>query len=150
MTTPLARQIMTRAKAKNISLSGLGKEAGLKDHTIRNILAGQSRMPNAAVLQAISKILDCSIEDLLVDQEFFQEEDSVPSKDELRNRTFDNPNLLIEIVDLVTSKISEKHKKPTIHQVLASIEEIYLHSVQRDSREVDQTFVDWFIGLMEK
>lgn len=148
MTTPLAKQIVTRAKAKNISVTDLGKQAGLKNHTIRNILAGQSRMPNVTVLQALSEILDCTIEDLLVNQELFQEEDPSQLNEEIRNRPYDDPKLLAKVVDFVNNTIAEKNKKPSIHQVLASIEEIYLHSIQKNSGKVDETFANWFIGLM--
>jgi len=148
MTTPLAKQIVTRAKAKNISVTDLGKQAGLKNHTIRNILAGQSRMPNVTVLQALSEILDCTIEDLLINQELFQEEDPSQLNEEIRNGPYDDPKLLAKVVDFVNTTIAEKNVKPTIHQVLASIEEIYLHSVQKDSGKVDEVFANWFIGLM--
>lgn len=150
MTTPLARQIVTLAKAKNMSLSTLGRKAGVKDYTIRNILSGQSRIPNAEVLQAIAGILDCSIEELLINQEFFRELDPSQSKEELRNKDYQPSGLLLEVVNFVNNKIVEKKKTVTISQVLASIEEIYLHSLQKDPNKVDQTFADWFIGLMKK
>jgi len=148
MTTPLARQIMTRAKAKNISMGTLSKESGVKDQTIRNILAGRSRKPNAEVLHAIASILNCTIEELLIDQELFQESDSSQSKAEIRNRPYQNPKLFLEVVNFVNSKVTQNKKTPTIHQVLASIEEIYLHSLQKDSKKIDQEFADWFLGLM--
>ena len=150
MTTPLARQIMTRAKARNISMSTLGKESGIKDQTIRNILAGRSRKPNAEVLHAIASILNCTIEELLIDQELFQESDPSQSKEEIRNRPYQNPDLLIEVVNLVNNKVSESKKIPTIHQVLASIEEIYLHSFQKKKKKADHDFANWFMGLVGK
>lgn len=67
---------------------------------------------------------------------------------DLRNRVYEDSKLLVEIVNLVNNKIAEKSKKPTIHQVLANIEEIYLHSLQKDSGTVDLAFADWFIGLV--
>lgn len=149
MTTPLARQIMTRAKAKNISMSTLGKESGVKDQTIRNILAGRSRKPNAEILHAIASILDCTIEELLIDQELFQESDPSQSKEEIRNRPYQNPNLLVEVVNLVNSKVAQNKKTPTIHQVLTSIEEIYLHSLQKNPEKADHDFANWFMGLIE-
>jgi len=149
MTTPLARQIMTRAKAKNISMNALGKESGVKDQTIRNILAGRSRRPHAEVLHALACLLDCTIEELLIDQELFQENDSSQSKEEVRNRPYQNPKLLIDIVNFVNEKVGHNNKPPTVHQILTSIEEIYLHSLQKDSQTIDQEFADWFIGLME-
>lgn len=148
MTTPLARQIMTRAKAKNISMTTLGKESGVKDQTIRNILAGRSRKPNAEILHAIASILDCTIEELLINQELFQESNPSESKEEIRNRPYHNTDLLVAVVNLVNSKVAQNKSPPTIHQVLASIEEIYLHSLQTNSGEVDHDFANWFMGLI--
>jgi transcriptional regulator with XRE-family HTH domain len=150
MTTPLARQIITRAKAKNISMSTLGKESGIKDQTIRNILAGRSRKPNAEVLYAIASILNCTVEELLMDQELFQESDPSQSKEEIRNKPYNNTDLMVEVVNLVNSKVAQSKKTPTIHQVLASIEEIYLHSLQKNSGKADHDFANWFMGLIGK
>lgn len=148
MTTALARQIITRAKTKNMSMTTLGREAGLKDHAIRNILIGKSKNPNAQTMQAIADVLECTVRDLLVDQGLFQEDDPAQSKEEFRNKPYQHPKLLIEVVNLVNEKIAHNKKPPTIHQVLTSIEEIYLHSVQKDPPNIDEGFAGWFMKLM--
>lgn len=148
MTTPLARQIIARAKAQNMPINTLGKASGLPDYAIRNILMGNTQKPKAEVLQAISVVLSCSIEDLLKNQEFFKERDPSQSREELRNRAYQAPQLLAEVVSFVNDKIASDKKAPTIHQVLTSIEEIYLHSIQNNSQKIDQEFADWFVDLM--
>ena len=149
MMTPLARQIAARAKAKSISIATLGKEPALK-YAIRNILTGKSRKPNAEVLQAIAVILNCTIEELLTDQELFKENTPSQPKEDIRNRDFQNPKLFLEVVNLVNAKVAQHKKAPTIQQVLTSIEEIYLYSMEKNPEKVDQDFADWFIGLMEE
>ena len=150
MTTPLARQIVTRAKAQNMPINNLGKASGLPDYAVRNILIGNTQKPKAEVLQAISVVLNCTIEDLLKDQEFFQESDPSQSKEELRNRSYQSPQLLAEVVSFVNDKVAFAKKTPTIHQVLTSIEEIYIHSLQNNSQKIDERFANWFVELLDE
>lgn len=149
MTTALAKQIVTRAKAKNMSMLTLGKEAGLKDHAIRNILLGKSRNPNAQTMQSIADVLGCTVRDLLTDRGLFEEKDSKPTKEELRNTAFRYPEFLLEVVSYVNAKVAQKKKPPSIHMVLTSIEEIYFHSIQKHPPSIDQKFADWFMKLMD-
>ena len=65
MSTPIAKQIFTRMRAKNLTFYELQKKAGLKPHAVQNILRGKSQKPSAELLQAIARELGCTIEDLL-------------------------------------------------------------------------------------
>lgn len=150
MTTALAKQIITRAKAKNISTLTLGREAGLKDHAVRNIILGKSRNPNAHTMQAIADVLGCTVRDLLTDQILFEEKNLNPTKGELRNTNYKYPDFLIEVASYVNSKVTQKEKLPSIHMVLTCIEEIYLNSIQKDPPTIDHRFADWFIKLMDE
>ena len=111
-------------------INTLGKVSGLPDYAIRNILMGNTQKPKAEVLQAISVILNCTIEDLLKNQEFFQENEPSDSKEEIRNQTYQAPQLLAEGVNFVNDKIACEKKSATNQQMQSRIEEIYIHTHQ--------------------
>lgn len=64
MNTSVAKQISVRMKAKNLSILMLEREAGLKNHAVRNILRGKSKRPSADILQAIADVLGCTVKEL--------------------------------------------------------------------------------------
>ncbi len=148
MDTLIARQIAIRMKAKNLSIPHLEKEANLATHAVRNILRGKSRRPSGELLQAIADALGCTVRDLLTDeQRIFEENDPAESQEEL----LDSPckqKLMAETFKTVQCKITEKKRELTARQVLSSIQEIYLHSLEKDPEKVDDAFADWFIGLV--
>ena len=149
MNTPIARQIATRMKAKNYSIPYLEKEANLTTHAVRNILRGKSKRPSAALLQAIADVFGCTVRDLLTeDQEMFQGNDSIEVTEDLLNSSYKYPELLAETLKIVNDKIKDRKQELTIQQVLSSIQEIYLHSLQKDPIKVDQNFAEWFINLI--
>lgn len=148
MSTQIARQISVRMKAKNLSVRALEKEAGLKTHAVQNILRGKSKRPSADILQSVSDILGCTVKDLLATQEIFQEDESSRTKNEILQDPYEHPALLLETVKTVNDKLQQKGSALTVEHVLACIEEVYIHSLQRNSEKVDQEFVDWFIDLL--
>lgn len=146
MMTPIAKQISTRMKAKDISVRILEKEAGLKSHAVQNILRGNSKKPSAEILQAVADVLRCTVKDLLNKQEIFQEDETSELTQGLINNTYDHPALLLETVQWINER--EAHNKLTVKQALTCVEEIYLHSLRRDPTKVDQAFAEWFFELI--
>lgn len=148
MSTQLAKQISIRMKARNLSVASLEKEAGLKTHAVRNILRGKSKKPSAEILQAVSDVLGCSVKDLLEDQDLFSEEQNDFIADsEFLNENYEYPKLLLETTQFVNDYISENQYEFTNQQVIKSIEEIFLYSLKKDPRKVDQTYGRWFLDL---
>lgn len=148
MATPIAKQILTRMKAKDFSLSELGKAAGLKLHAIQNILRGTSKKPSAEILQAIADALDCSVKDLLNKEGIFQEDETPALTEGFFNTPYDHPALLLETVQWVNERINKGKNKLFVKQALVCVEEIYLHSLQKNPTKVDQEFAEWFFELM--
>ena len=147
MSTQLAKQISARMQAKNLSSIALEREAGLKPHSVQNILRGKSKKPSAEILQAVSDVLGCTVKDLLQDQEIFQEAElSEPKKDILKNK-YECSNLLMETARTVNDILKQKDNILTIEQVLSCIEKIYLHSLKKDPTQVDKDFAEWWISL---
>jgi len=147
MSTQIAKQITTRMRAKNLSLSSLEKEAGLKPHAVQNILRGKSKRPSAAILKAVGDVLGCSVNDLLDQHEIYHEEDLSQSKKELLSRKYEYPDLFSEIVKFVNEALKHKDNALTIEQFMSCIEEIYLHSLQKDPSKIDKEFAEWWVDL---
>jgi transcriptional regulator with XRE-family HTH domain len=150
MSTALAQQLSTRMKAKNLSASTLEREAGLKTHAVLNILRGKSKKPSAEALQAIATILGCTVADLLSNQDIFFEEEEGRPKSDLLTTFYDHPILLEDTIKLVNKKILQNEFHLTVQQVLTCVEEIYIHSLQKNLSKADQDFADWFMDLMEQ
>lgn len=147
MSTSIAKHISTRMRAKNLSLSELEKEAGLKRNTVQNIMRGRSKRPSADLLQAVADVLGCSVKDLLTQQEISYEENLSPSNKELLSREYEHPELFSEIVIFVNAALKNKENKLTIEQFMSCIQEIYLHSLQKDPSQIDEEFAEWWIDL---
>ena len=147
MSTPLAKQIFVRMKAKNFSIASLEREAGVSAHSVQNILRGKSKKPNAEIVQALADVLGCTVRDLLKKDDLFREESTDSPKERLNN-TLDYPDLLLEIVGWVNNKGRQENKRITIKQTMTCIEEIYLYSLERDPTKMDQDFAEWFFDLV--
>jgi len=148
MSTPLAKQIEARLKAKNLSVQTLEREAGLKAHAVQNILRGKSKKPSAELLQSIAEVLGCTIKELLGSPDIFQEEGQARTKKEVLEASYAHPELLEKMIKMVNKKAQERKSSLTNQQILTCIQEVYLHSLQKEPPQIDQEFVDWFIELM--
>jgi transcriptional regulator with XRE-family HTH domain len=148
MKTALAKQIAIRMRAKNFSIHTLEKEAGLKMHAVRNIMRGKSISPSVDIVHAVAETLGCTVKDLLQNQEIFQEEELVESKDERLNEPYAYPVLYMEVVQFVNNLFQQKELSVTVKQALTCFEEIYFHSAQHDPTKVDKAFGEWWIDLV--
>ncbi len=149
MSHKLAQQIEARMKVRNISIMSLENKAGLKPHAVRNILTGKSKRPSAVSLQAIADVLGCSVKDLLTTPPVLQEDTFCLSMEEILKTKYyqrSNQNLMSETVKVVESLLL--HKDITVEQFLVYLKEVYIRSLQKDPRKVDQEFATWFINLM--
>lgn len=147
MSTQIAKQISTRMRAKNLSLTTLEKEAGLRPHAVQNILRGKSKKPSAELLQAVADVLGCNVRDLLHPQEPYPEDDLSSPKKEFLQRPYEHQDLFVETVKLVNHILKEKENPLTIEQFMKCVEEIYIQSLQKDSTKVDEEFAEWWIDL---
>jgi transcriptional regulator with XRE-family HTH domain len=148
MSTQLAKQISARMRAKSLSVTMLEREAGLKTHAVQNILRGKSKKPSAELLQAVADVLGCTVKELLESQDIFDEDEASKSKNEILESPYEYPTLLQETVKLVNEKLHNNANSISTQQALTCMEEIYLHSLQKDPSKVDQDFAEWFIELM--
>lgn len=148
MSTHLANQISSRMRAKNLSVASLEREAGLKNHAVRNILRGKSKRPSAEVLLAVADVLGCSINDLMVKEDIFENTGYSGDKQEILNSDYIPSDLMEQAVKVVNAKLSKKRKRLSLKQFLDCVEEVYIHGLQR-GESVDEAYADWFIDLLE-
>jgi len=149
MSTHLANQISTRMRAKNLSVASLEREAGLKSHSVRNILRGRSKRPSAEVLLAVADVLGCTINELMVKEDIFENIGYSGDKQEILNAPYVPSNLMKTAVQVVNDKVKRKRKTLTLKQFLSCAEEVYIHALQRGGK-VDEAYADWFIDLLEE
>lgn len=150
MTTHLARQIAARLKAKNLSINMLEKEAGLKSRAVQNIMRGKSKKPSAELLRAIAGILDCSIEDLLGNEVFFNNETPLKSRTDILFNKYENPEVLTEALNSINRKLKGKDHLINAQQVIDCLTETYVHALQKTPHSIDEEFIDWYISLIIK
>jgi transcriptional regulator with XRE-family HTH domain len=140
MHSNLAKKIRTLIDEKNLSVQGLEKKAGLSINSIRNILTGHSKKPSAEHLLAISRVLGCSIGELL-DEEISNRSQS-PLFKEL---TFANLELLEKIFLYIVSFHNERKKPLTNKELYDATEKIYIYLIKNNKGDFDKDFADWYL-----
>ena len=141
MDTHLINQIKRRMFEKNLSSGKLERLAGLKMSAVRNILTGQSKKPSAETLVAISKVLECSVDDLLEKTDAPNLDFSSPSL--VKYETFENPDLLLKIVEFYVKNHSTLIIKIPSRRMLKSIEEIYSYCISKNKGLFSESFAEW-------
>ena len=138
MNTALATNIREKLQERGITTYSLEKEAGLKPKAVRNILLGHSNNPSAAVLMSIAKVLNCSIDELLG-----EEEEHNGSTDSTQDIKIQNMKLFNETTNEVMSLFETYGRQPTGKEFIFLIREIYIYSLERNSGALDKKFADW-------
>ncbi len=143
VNTKLQQEIQERMVDKNLSVAGLEKKAGLRMSAVRNILRGQSKRPSAEILQAIARTLECSITDLIGEEQAKVDSPSIANNKSIR---FNNPQLLANATEMVTKLLSSRQHNLTLQQVLHLVEQIYSYSAQNSqSNDIDTKFANWVV-----
>lgn len=62
--TPIQREIRWRMNAAGYNQKSLARAAGLNQTAVRDILKGRSRNPRADTLEALARVLDCTLDEL--------------------------------------------------------------------------------------
>lgn len=150
----ISSHIRKRLNERGLSVHALEKQAGLKPSAVHNILYGRSKNPTAHTLQAIAHALDCSISDLINEE---NREKFLPlkhkSNDELQpNITYKdsafrnewNIDLYFECSEAVTQLLKKFRIPLPKDKFLDYVEEVYLYS-KGGSNKVDIYFAEWLI-----
>jgi len=140
MSSGLAFKIKSLAEEKGFSIMSLEKQAGLKNGAIRNIVNGHSKKPSAEHLLAISRILGCTIGELLD-----EETDSKDKKNVLTEVTFHNKYLLHQTIDHILDFMTRNNIPITNKDFYESIEKIYQYNARKSESGFDKEFADWYL-----
>lgn len=137
----LQEQIENRMQDKNLNARELERRAGLKISAVRNILSGQSKNPGIEVIAAISKLLDCSTDELLGIS--YEKSKSEAPKQKVIN-VWDY-NLYENCLKEVHSYLESKNLKTQAEQILFFIREAYIYSLEGKDKKADLRFIKWII-----
>lgn len=143
MSTIIQRQIRSHLKMNDLTASDLEKKAGVSGSSIRNIISGRSSNPTIETLIAISKVLGCSVNDLIMEQESH----STPKTSKLEIKHVDwVASLLLDIINFAELCFREKNYTPSFEDGIYLVKEIYQYSLGKQQREVDKKFAEWLIN----
>lgn len=149
MTAALPKNILQKLMDKNMSVSSLEKESGLKKSAVQNIIYQRSKNPSIKLIHAIAQELECSVDELLEENVGTPLKEKVPSssKDE---KTEWNPILFFEVVKHVVNKIKKTNVVFSKEEGLFCIDEIYRFSLRDPEKKVDPRFVEWIMERSQK
>lgn len=141
MATALQKTIKSYIDSNGLSVAGMEREAGLRINVIRNILRGQSKRPTAETLQALAKLMGCSIQDLL-----FENDERVNSEQGADDTVIENPGVLKDILDLTFEVCHDKQVHLTTKQISSILENAYLYSMKKTPPGIDRVFIEWYLS----
>ena len=137
----LQEQIKTRMEDKKLTARDLERDAGLKISAVRNVLNGYSKNPGIEFIVAISKLLDCSVDELLgVESKKGKSEAS-------KQRTIDvwDFTLYENCLEEVQKYLHSESLKPQAEQILFFVREAYIYSIEGEGSKADLRFIKWII-----
>lgn len=156
LNSTLQEKLKEKLSETGLSVNALEKQAGLKRSAVQNILHGKSKRPSADILLAISKILGCTMSDLLgqADNSTARiEEHSLLYSSPANDDGYLNTDLYINAVKRAQKNFTKHRIHPSKQEALNYIYEIYQYSANTDSKEIDPRFAEWLLNkiiLMKK
>lgn len=139
----LQARLRKKMAEAGFSAHALEKQAGLKRSAVQNILYGKSKKPSAEILGAITKILGCSISELLNQQ---QENVQLKSNYLLESHADMNEldTALYAKAVQVANNIFQAHQINLNKQdALNYINEIYQYALNSHQTDIDIVFAEW-------
>lgn len=143
MESALQKKIKTYLETNKVSLASFEREAGLKGNVVRNILRGISKKPTAVTMQAIAKVMECTVEELLEGHREHSKPRIKYSSEEIL--PLKSPELLDNALQVILNLIKNNHYDLTLQQALFVLEEVYAYSIKKEPPKIDKDFVEWFI-----
>lgn len=152
MKTALHDKLKEKLMEAGISVHALEKQAGLKRSAVQNILHGKSKKPSAEILYAITKVLGCSIQDLIGHKDTsnhsaFSQPNYLSTEDTTENNIPLNTDLYINAGKTAAKIFKSQNFNPNQTLALKYIQEIYQYSLNSKQEDIDQRFALW---LFEK
>ena len=124
------------------NVSAAERLAGLPENTIRNILDGVSKNPKIETLQAISRFLGCSLDELVGNIT----KPAVKAKPDLPI----DYELFASVFELVNTYLNKNNIQVTLDQIIFLLEQSYDFCYTKRSKQIDREFVEWLIDTNHK
>ena len=150
MHTILQKRLKEKIKKSDYNVSKVERLAGLKPSTLANIIRGKSLKPRSDTLQAVAKVLECTVDELL--QEPISEKrlgelefnlpESKSSKDTALNWNY---ILYLKALQIVQELLISMKAKLDGHKTMFIIQEVYKYSLFHPEGEIDVRFAKWLI-----
>jgi len=149
----LREKLKEKLVETGISVHALEKQAGLKRSAIQNILHGKSKKPSAEILYAITKVLGCSMQDLLGRNDsgthtiFSQPKPLISSPASHSDEHLDL-DLYTKAVKAASDILKSQHINLSQTFALNYIQEIYQYSLNSKQEDIDLRFAEWLASRL--
>jgi transcriptional regulator with XRE-family HTH domain len=147
MMSSLQEQIKNQLEKRHMKVVELEKLSGLSTSVIRNILSGRSNNPTLETLLAITKVLGCSLSDLIMDH------DKSIYKGLSKSPLYDNSNqlnwvaqLLIDVISYIEILFQKENYNPSFDVGIYLAKEIYHYSIEKNDYKLDKGFAEWIVN----
>jgi transcriptional regulator with XRE-family HTH domain len=140
----LSDTLRTKLAEAGISVHALEKQAGLKRSAVQNIIHGKSKKPSADILFAITKVLGCSIQELIGQPQSSKILPShpQPASTQTNESSFD-PDLYAKACVAAAAIFKSHNHQPNYHSAIDYIREIYQYSLNSQKQDIDNFFAEW-------
>lgn len=147
---PFQQILKERLSRFGISANALEKKAGLKRSAVQNILHGKSKKPSAEILYAISRVLGCSLDELLdttpAPAQISSDNACPPPPTAIKSvNDLYNPALYAKAVAAANTLFDAKKINPIESDALRYISDIYSYSLKSEKEDIDLYFCNWHI-----
>ena len=140
--------IKSKMEEKGISAHALEKMAGLRQSAVQNILYGRSKNPSIQILQAIAHALDCTVSDLIAEEEsFIRTQTSASTTSSKTSNAPWNCKLYIDCLGVVYRLLNKQEPVELNKElILDYVDEVYLYSLKSESNLADKNFAEWLLN----
>ncbi|MBP9674757.1 MAG: hypothetical protein KBD63_06635 [Bacteriovoracaceae bacterium] len=161
MTSALINQITLRMKEKGFSIRSLEMTLNTKPNAVRHVLDGMTAKPNIYLIEAIAKVLQCTLHDLLNDSAYeetlvaekikktlnFFVKDIVEGRNQEQTSnpervvSVENIDLLKECFIFVVDRANPDHFD--FKKIKNIAYEVYKFSMEKNNQTLDINFAEW-------
>lgn len=124
----------------NLNKAKFADAIKMEHNTIQKLVSGATKNPGIKTIMAVAKGLNCSIDELVGNNIFTANNNSLLSNE----LSFDN-TVFKKIFVAVSVYIEEKKLDPPMKKVFYAIDTIYDYSLRRNHNELDNSYVTWVL-----
>lgn len=135
--------VLSKLHENKMTAAELERRAGLARATIGKVLNGSLTNPKLDTLNAIAKVFDCGIDELLSQR--IRDKSSTPDFTEVINTLPWNNILFSKVTNATCEYLKKADENPTFEQIIKAIIEIYNYCIQKKNGTFDDSFHEWYM-----